>query len=318
MIGTQWTRRGIGAAATSAGVLAAGPEAWGGAPQNTVDIGGGVHLAYVEAGRGEPVVFVHGSLSDYSYWDDQIAPFAEARRVIAYSRRYNAPNSNPPRPGYSAVTDSEDLARLIETLGLGRVHVVGHSYGALAALFLAISRPKLVRTLVVAEAPAVSLLAHVQGEHAELGRAMLADINARMVAPMRAAFAEGRREAGVEIFIDYVFGRPGTWRSFSPASKAETLKDAGEWDVMMISGELFPELPPQQVRAIAAPVLLLSGEKSYPFLAVIDQALTQLLPDNRRIVIKNATHQMWLQEPRRCRDSVLAFQAAYPPRDRVR
>lgn len=58
----------------------------------TVD---GVELHYEERGQGEPVIFVHGSLSDGSYWHDQIAAFAEAGfRAISYSRRYNFPNKN--------------------------------------------------------------------------------------------------------------------------------------------------------------------------------------------------------------------------------
>jgi pimeloyl-ACP methyl ester carboxylesterase len=45
------------------------------------------------------------------------------------------------------------LAALIEKLQLGKVHVIGHSYGALTALFLAVKHPELVRTLVLARLP---------------------------------------------------------------------------------------------------------------------------------------------------------------------
>src|SRR5579872_354465 len=77
----------------------------------TIVVRDGVELHYEERGQGIPVVFVHGSLSDGSYWHDQLAPFAEAGfRAIAYSRRYNFPNNNKPRPGYSAIVDADDLA----------------------------------------------------------------------------------------------------------------------------------------------------------------------------------------------------------------
>ena len=60
----------------------------------------GVELHYEERGDGTPLIFVHGSLSDGSYWHDQLAPFAQAGfHVIAYSRRYNFPNKNKARPG---------------------------------------------------------------------------------------------------------------------------------------------------------------------------------------------------------------------------
>lgn len=275
-----------------------------------VAIGDGLTLHYLAEGAGEPVIFVHGSLSDLHYWDDQLAPFAAAgRRAIAYSRRYDQPNANPPRPGYSAVADAADLAALIERLELGRVHLVGHSYGALAALFLAARRAALVRTLTLAEPPAVSLLQHVQGEKAELGRRMYADIQRRMVEPMRAAFVEGRAEAGVAAFIDYVFAEPDAWARASAADKAASLRNVEEWRVMMTTGVLFPEIRPDEVRAIRAPSLQLSGARSYPFLNLIDDEIERLLPNGRRIVFPDAGHQMWLKHPDRCRAAALELQA---------
>jgi len=99
-----------------------------------VEIGNGITLHYVDLGKGVPVIFVHGSLSDGGYWADQVREFAKRYRAIAYSRRYNFPNSNPARAGYSAAVDAEDLAAFIGALHLGRVVVIGHSYGALTAL----------------------------------------------------------------------------------------------------------------------------------------------------------------------------------------
>jgi len=49
------------------------------------------------------------------------------------------------------------------------------------------------------------------------------------------------------------------------------LNHVHEWDIMMTTGELFPDLEPQAIRKIAAPTLLLFREKSYRFLALIDE-----------------------------------------------
>ncbi|HEV2362804.1 MAG TPA: alpha/beta hydrolase [Caulobacteraceae bacterium] len=268
-----------------------------------VDIGGGVGLHYLEAGRGPALVFIHGSLGNLFYWSDQIGPFSERFRTIAYSRRYNYPNTNAAVSGYSAIVDAEDLAGLILKLGLAPCHVVGHSYGAFTALVLATRRPDLVRAVTLAEAPAMSLLQHVPPPDTDAGRAMFADVNARMVAPMVAAFSEGRREDGVRVFIDYVLG-PRAWEAMSPLDKAETLREAEEWDVMLPHGELFPEVAPAAVSAVRLPTLLLSGARSYPFLRLIDEALLALLPQRRHIVFPKAGHQMWLQEPDACRRAV--------------
>jgi non-heme chloroperoxidase len=268
----------------------------------------GIELHYVERGTGAPVVFVHGSLSDGSYWTNQVNAFAEAGyRAIAYSRRYNPPNNNKPQPGYSAITDAEDLAALINKLHLGRVNVVGHSYGAYTALFLAARHPELVRTLVLAEAAAVSLLEHLEGEQEPTGKRMFADIQERMVKPMRTAFQKGDREAGLRTFINYVLDDPNAWDKMPENARQNMLDHAHEWDIMMTTGELFPVIEPQTIRKITAPTLLLSGEKSYRFLGLIDEELTRLLPHARRIILPGATHRMWYEQPEACRNAVLEF-----------
>ena len=276
-----------------------------------VDIGNGITLHYDEEGRGTPVVFVHGSLGDYGYWKDQVEAFSSGYRAIAYSRRYNYPNTNPARPDYSAVTDADDLAALIEKLHLGKVYIVGHSYGALSALFLAVRHPELIRAMVLAEPPAVSLLNDLPGTEAQTGKAMYADIQRRMVVPMQAAFAKGDTAAGVGVFIDYVFNNPQAWANFSESDRADTLRDAHEWDVMMTSGTLFPYIDPAAIRRIRIPVLIMSGGKSYPFLALIDRELNRLIPGSRNVVFPDDGHQMWYQSPVLCRQDAQAFFQAH-------
>lgn len=273
----------------------------------TVDIGHGITLHYEEMGKGTPVIFVHGSLSDEGYWADQIGPFAERYRAIAYSRRYNYPNINPDYPGYSAVVDAEDLASFIHALHLGKVVVIGHSYGALTALFLAVKHPDLVLALVLAEPPAISLLANLPGDKAQTGKAMFEDIQERMVGPMQQAFRRGDRDAGIAIFIDYVFNDPHAWDKMPEPARRETLRDSHEWDVMMTTGVLFPAIEPLSIRKITSPVLILSGAKSYPFLGLITEELARLLPNNEAIVFPDAGHQMWYQAPAACRQAVEAF-----------
>ena len=206
----------------------------------TANIGHGLALHYVEQGTGTPLIFVHGSLSDGGYWADQIGPFAKHYRAIAYSRRYNYPNVNPVRRGYSAVVDAEDLAAFIHTLHLGKVVVIGHSYGALTALFLAAKHPELVRALVLAEPPAISLLMHLPSDEAKTGKAMCEDIQRKMVAPMQQAFRKGDHDAGIAAFMDYVFNDPHAWDKMPESAREDTLRDAHEWDVMMTTGILFP------------------------------------------------------------------------------
>jgi pimeloyl-ACP methyl ester carboxylesterase len=187
--------------------------------------------------------------------------------------------------------------------------VIGHSYGALAALFLAARHPEIVRALVLAEPPAISLLAHLPSDEAKTGKAMFEDIQRRMVVPMQRAFRRGDRDAGIAAFIDYVFNDSHAWEKMPESARGDTLRDAHEWDVMMTTGTLFPNIEPRTIRRITAPVLLLSGAKSYPFLGLITEELARLLPNRETIVLPDAGHQMWYQAPDVCRKDVEAFVA---------
>ena len=278
----------------------------------SIDIGGGITLHYVEQGNGSPLILIHGSLSDMTYWQGQMEPLAKRYRVIAYSRRYNWPNQNPARSGYSAETDAEDLAKFIAALHLGKVYVIGHSYGALATLFLLTRHPELVKAAVLAEPPLVPLLRDLPPPETSNGRALYDDIQAHMVSPMKFEFGQGRTEAGTSAFIDYVFHDPQGWQKLNAASRADTLKDAHEWDVMMANGNLFPEIPRSKLKAIHVPLLIMSGGQSPQFLNLIGKELAHILPDSESVVFQDSGHQMWMQHPNEARADAEAFFAKHP------
>lgn len=91
------------------------------------------------------------------------------------------------------------------------------------------------------------------------------------------------------------------------------MKDAGEWNVILPKGTLFPEITPEEVRKISMPVLLMSGSRSYPFLGLIDEALMQLIPHAEHVVFADSGHQMWMLHPAGARAYTLAFFAEHTP-----
>jgi pimeloyl-ACP methyl ester carboxylesterase len=273
----------------------------------------GVELHYLDQGTGVPVIFVHGGLEDYRAWLPQMGAFSEHYRTIAYSRRHNYPNSSVKLgTDYSAIVDAEDLAALIQTLKLGPAHIVGVSYGAYVALFLAARHPRLVRSLVLSEPPILRWLPELEG-----GKPLYIDLMTKLWEPTTRSFREGD-EAGVKAAIDGFgeLGYSGTSEKMTFATLPRDvqmllLSNATEWRALTMSKDAFPELPFNTVRQIKAPTLLLSGQRSLALHAAIDRQLQSLLIQNERIVLENATHEMWNEYPEVCRKATLVFLARH-------
>ena len=91
----------------------------------------GTTIRYWEQGRGVPVIFVHGAISDHRYWEPQREAIATHYRFIAIDRRYFGTAPWPDKGGLrSQATDVADLAAFIRELKSGSVFLVGVSGGA--------------------------------------------------------------------------------------------------------------------------------------------------------------------------------------------
>lgn len=106
----------------------------------------GVRLEYDIAGKGAPVVFLHGALLDRRLWDGQFEFFASNHRTIRYDMR--CAGGSETTPSIEPFTHHEDLLHLLQMLNVPRVSLVGLSnYGV--ALDFTIACPKLVEKLVL-------------------------------------------------------------------------------------------------------------------------------------------------------------------------
>jgi pimeloyl-ACP methyl ester carboxylesterase len=127
----------------------------------------GARIFYIDTGgSGTPVILLHAATGSVRVWDYQIPAFTAAGyRVIAFDRRgWGRTEINPAesQPG----TAADDLASLLDQLHLDRVHVVGTAAGGFVALDFALSFPRRVRSLVVAN----SIGAVQDTDYLELGR----------------------------------------------------------------------------------------------------------------------------------------------------
>src|ERR1700704_444708 len=103
----------------------------------------GVKLHVEEVGAGTPVVFVHEYAGDYRSWEPQLRHFSRQHRCVTYSQRGYPPSDVPSDPArYSQDLARDDVIAVMDALGIGRAHVVGHSMGAYTALHVGIRYPQ--------------------------------------------------------------------------------------------------------------------------------------------------------------------------------
>jgi len=132
----------------------------------------GTRLHYERTGAGDPLVLVHGSWVDSGVWEAVLPTLARSFDVVSYDRRGHSRSSCPPGEG-SIRDDVEDLAGLIELLGLSPACVAGASLGGSITLRLAAARPELVRSAAVHEPPLFDLLKSEDADWPELAELRL-------------------------------------------------------------------------------------------------------------------------------------------------
>jgi pimeloyl-ACP methyl ester carboxylesterase len=260
----------------------------------------GATLAYEEIGDGEPVILVHGSASDHRTWNAQTDALAEQFRVISYSRRYHWPNEPIPAGGrYIMDEHVDDLRALIHSLDAAPAHLVGNSYGAFLALLLAIREPSLLRSLVLAEPPVLTLFVSNDPTVWELLKTLLTRprtgagilrLGIQGIDPAKKAFEHGDRETGLRTFVDAVLG-DGAYDRL-PEGRSEQVEDNAESLRAELLGPGFSPLDVEKVQQIQAPTLLVTGENSIGLFHRLIDRLEELLPRCERSEIPDAPHTM--------------------------
>jgi pimeloyl-ACP methyl ester carboxylesterase len=108
----------------------------------------GVRIWYEERGTGEPLLLVHGGVSDSRFFEYNVGPLAERFRVYSADRRGHGRTPDAEGP-MSFEADADDVVALLEEVIGCSAHLVGHSNGAFVALLVALRRPDLVARLVM-------------------------------------------------------------------------------------------------------------------------------------------------------------------------
>jgi pimeloyl-ACP methyl ester carboxylesterase len=107
---------------------------------------GAVELSFEEAGGGPGVLCLHGLASDRSTFAGQARWLAASHRCVRVDLRGHGASPVPPGP-WGLFEFAEDLAALLDRLGVARAHVIGHSAGGVFATALALAHPERVASL---------------------------------------------------------------------------------------------------------------------------------------------------------------------------
>jgi pimeloyl-ACP methyl ester carboxylesterase len=111
----------------------------------------GVRLHYLIAGKGEPVILLHGFAQTSRMWRPLILELAKTHTVVAPDLRgFGSPAK--PTSGYTKKVMAQDIHALATTLGLRRASVVGHDIGLMVAYAYAAQYPSEVDRIVLMDA----------------------------------------------------------------------------------------------------------------------------------------------------------------------
>jgi pimeloyl-ACP methyl ester carboxylesterase len=240
----------------------------------------GVEIAYLDEGKGPAVILAHCSSASHKEWLPLIETLKADWRVIApdfigYGQSEPWPAAEP----FSTDADVQVLLALAKK-AKGKLHLVGHSYGAALVLEAARSLAPRLKSLTLLEPVSFHLLRQENrpewAEVEKLGRSVLGGV------------AEGRDREAAKAFMSYWLGRFRWWlapEKFKSAIEATIPKVALEFSIAIDAPTTLKDYA-----EITAPTLLIAGGKTRaPTRAVID-LLAQTLPNATVDILKGAGH----------------------------
>lgn len=245
-------------------------------------------IRHGQPGPTPPLLIVHGLYGSGRNWGVIARRLSDQRLVLAPDMRNHGQSFWSDAHGYPDL--AEDLARIIAAEG-GQADVVGHSMGGKAAMVLALTRPEMVRRLVVADIAPVAYT-HSQMQFIQAMRAVdLSQVDKR--ADAVAQLARHVDDPTLQSFFTQSLDVPARrWRLNLDALEAEMPKILG-----------FPEVTGQ----FDKPTLFLTGGQSDYVRAEHRPRIRALFPQARFAKLPRAGHWLHAEEPRDFEASVRAF-----------
>jgi pimeloyl-ACP methyl ester carboxylesterase len=266
-------------------------------PKTTVN---GVDLHYISMGAGPDVVMLHGFLGNLAVWHLQIAPqLRRTFRITTYDLRGHGYSQVTPS-GYTAGDMAEDLAALLNELGIEKPYLVGHSFGADICLYFALKYPDRVRKIAALE-PGLAALVD-QRKHESWGGW---SYWVRKLEEVGIQVPEGR-QTDLEYLLDVSLNTPkfyGPARGL-PRNREPLLKLIRE-TTLLADYEVIGDLTMEAVRTIQTPTLLVYGDQSH-FLSSFE-VLKHALPNCHPVLLPGGEHFGPLEQPQLLAEAILDY-----------
>jgi pimeloyl-ACP methyl ester carboxylesterase len=257
-------------------------------------------LEYEAYGDGEPVLTVHGSHVAGSFLPLVREPaLAGGYRLIRYHRRGFA-GSDRAGGGFGIEDQARDALTLLEHLGVPRAHVVGHSYGGVVALQLALDAPRAVRSLVLLEPPLLT---------PELAAGLSTQLE-----PAVRAYRAGDAGAAVDAFMREACG-PG-WRAEAeaavPGGAEQAERDAATFFEVEAPALERWAFDAERASRLPQPVLYVVGGESAPVFEAGRGLFLAAAPRTESVTLPGLNHLLHVRDPARVAASIADFLARHP------
>jgi len=265
----------------------------------------GAEFEYETAGRGEPLVLIHGSVIGDAFSPLLREPALTDRYQVTNYHRRGFLGSSRHSGEFSIEQQAADALAVIQQVAGGRAHVAGHSYGGVTALQLALDAPDAVHSLALLEPP----LAVPSAE------AFFANLP-----PIAERYASGDKAGAIDAFSALVMGpdcRQAIDQRLAAGWFEQAVNDSGTFFEIEVPALGNWQLTEDKAKALTQPVLAVVGSDSAEFFQEGHELLQKWFPNAEAFVLPGATHALQMQNPRPLAEALAAFLARNPMREKA-
>ncbi len=269
----------------------------------------GYQIHYVDVGRGTPVLMIPGSFSTYRTWNPIVPKLSEKYRLLLLDY-LGTGDSDKPRSGfyYSIGEQADWIAKFLRSLHLGKVCLVGASYGGAIVFNLAARYPDLTGKVVSIEGGLLKPVKMPSNPMEKLlGYPILGDL---VIAIIRSGLMNG-------MALEWI---AGAWFSKMTAYQKKLMQTELSFNARSASRVAWnwiaksPQtvlLFEEEAKRITAPILYLAGEKSdfREMAAETIRFLHEYLPQAKIVEFANGIHDLVIQKPGKVARAIMEFLA---------